>query len=374
MNTHDTQPVPVGTAAPLVLPAAPPALAAVPAPAPDGVPADVAGTVVHRSRATGIRWEAVNSLYYDCHVVSVAQLLPPRLLAAFLLVAGVPTIRVGWGGLYCRNQLDSEAARDVVLLDNFGVDKHLLPIDREIEGTIRNAVHEFGHCIVRVDSYYHEHFKEYFQREHRTNGHKVTVIDFDDTGYTGIDNVGVHTLVLRFERQLFVEAVRSNLYHVYEKHDTLYRLEVGDRARDRMAQGAVLAHELAAVAAFRADRAVLPDHLAAYREAVAGDLTRGGVRRYAQLANSYTTALTIERAYLALLEAHQRTTEPWSALPDQGMALMAKLAEAMKSWRMFKMLCRTEQSGRQVSDGALLSALSRVLVAEEATVQAGGRA
>jgi hypothetical protein len=328
------------------------------------------GAATHRSRVTGLRWTAVNSLPYDAHVVSLAQLLPDRLYAAFLLVAGAPTLRAGWGGLYCRSQLDSEAGRDVVLLDGLGVDKFYLPIDRDVEGTIRNAVYEYGHCVARVDGYYHEHATEYFQREHRIDGHKVTVIDFDDGSYTGIDNVGGDTTVLRFDRQLFVEAVRSNLYHVYDKHDTLYRLEVGARSRQRQTQGSVLAQEIATVTALRTDRAALPDQLGAFREAFARDLAQGGVRRYAQLANSAATALAVQRAYFAVQEAHGRTAEPWAALPDQGATLMDRLRDAAATWRMLRMLCRTEQTGRRVADQALVNALDEVLRAEDATVAA----
>jgi hypothetical protein len=333
----------------------------------------VRDVTTHRSTVTGMQWGAVESVYYDCHVVSLAQLLPSRLFAAFLLVAGAPTIRAGWGGLYCRNALDSEVARDVVLLDRFGVDKHHLPVDRDIEATIRAAVDEYGHCIARVDSYYHEHFQEYYLQEHRTNGHKITVIDFDDTSYTGIDNVGPRTLVLQFDRQLFTEAVRSNLFHVYEKHDTLYRLEAGARARYRLDDGTVLSHELAAVEAFLADRAALPDQVAAYRDAFGRDLERGGIRRYAQLANSYTTALMVERAYLALGEAHSRTREPWAMLADGGGELIGALGDAVKAWRLFKMLCRTVQTGRPASDESLVGALDRVVAAELATVAAAGQ-
>ncbi|GAA0679559.1 hypothetical protein GCM10010193_36460 [Kitasatospora atroaurantiaca] len=327
-----------------------------------------AGQISHESATTGLRWEAVESVYYDCHVVSLAQLLPSRLFAAFLLVAGAPRIQADWGGLTCRNLLDSEAARDVVLLREFGVEKHNLPVDGDIEATIRASVREHGHCIARVDSYYHEHFQEYYLQEHRTNGHKVTVIDFDQDTYTGIDNVGVRTLALTFDRRLFVESVRSNLFHVYEKHDTLYRLHVGAEAERRLADGAVLEREQRTVADFLADRARLATQIDAYREAFTRDLDEPGTRRYAQLANSYTTALMIERAYLALVEAHARTTEPWAVLPDRGERLIESLNDAIKAWRMFKMLCRTAQLGNEVKDTALLGALGRVVAAELATI------
>ncbi|MFC8450804.1 hypothetical protein [Kitasatospora sp. NPDC057223] len=329
-----------------------------------------AGQTDHQSETTGLRWEAVESVYYDCHVVSLAQLLPSRLFAAFLLVAGAPRIRSDWGGLTCRNLLDSEAARDVVLLQEFGVEKYHLPVDGDLEATIRASVREHGHCIARVDSYYHEHFQEYYLQEHRTNGHKVTVIDFDRDTYTGIDNVGVRTLALTFDRGLFVEAVRSNLFHVYEKHDTLYRLNVGDLARQRLADGTVAAREQRAMAGFLADRARLATEIDAYREEFTRDLAGPATRRYAQLANSYTTALMIERAYLALVEAHGRTTEPWEVLPDRGEHLVAALNEALKAWRMLKMLCRAAQLGNDIKDGALLGALGRVVAAEHASVAA----
>ncbi|NYT27613.1 MAG: hypothetical protein H0A76_06770 [Candidatus Thiodubiliella endoseptemdiera] len=40
-------------------------------------------------------------------------------------------------------------------------------------------------------------------QEHRTNGHKVVVIDWDDTHFYGIDNVGQFTLVLDFKKICF---------------------------------------------------------------------------------------------------------------------------------------------------------------------------
>ncbi|KQV15483.1 MULTISPECIES: hypothetical protein [unclassified Kitasatospora] len=329
-----------------------------------------AGQISHRSGVTGLEWEAVESVYYDCHVVSLAQLLPSRLFAAFLLVAGAPRIQADWGGLTCRNLLDSEAARDVVLLQEFGVEKYHLPVEGDLAATVEATVREHGHCIARVDSYYHEHFQEYYLQEHRTNGHKVTVIDFDPETWTGIDNVGTRTLALTFDRQLFVESVRSNLFHVYEKHDTLYRLNVGERALGLLQSGAVREREARAVDEFLADRARLAGEIEAYRQAFTDALAAGGIRRYAQFANSYTSALMTERAYLALIEAYSRCTEPWELLPDGGAGLMAALNEAVRAWRMLKMLCRTAQLGNEVKDTALLGALGRVVTAELATVGA----
>ncbi|MBC9716060.1 hypothetical protein H9Y04_26310 [Streptomyces sp. TRM66268-LWL] len=327
----------------------------------------------HVSAATGTTWDAVESLYYDCHVVSLAQLLPSRLFGAWLLAAGAPRITAGWGGLHCRNLLDSEAARDVVLFDEFGVRKHHLPIEGDTETTVRAAVRAYGHCIARVDSYYHEHFAEYYLTQHRTNGHKVTVIDFDESSYTGIDNVGIKTLVLRFERQLFLESIRSNLFHVYDKHDSLYRLEIGPDAQQRLADGTVLAREQVALAEFLAERIGIMLQLETYRESFTRDLAGGGIRAYAQLANSYHSALMIERAYLAVTEAHARSRPAWSLLPDEGTELVAALDRAIRGWRMFKMLCKAAQDGNAVGEKALLGALDRVLDAERDTAAAAGR-
>ncbi|MEU3495162.1 hypothetical protein ABZ747_16940 [Kitasatospora cineracea] len=331
---------------------------------------DAPGVTRHRSTATGLDWEAVDSLYYDCHVVSLTQLLPPRLLAAFLLVAGAPVLRAEWGGLSCRNLLDSEGARDDLLLGEWGVEKHHLPVHGDIEATLRAAVREHGHCVARVDSYYHEHFPEYYLRQHRTNGHKVTVVDYDEDSCTGIDNVGVRSLVLRFDRKLFVESIRSNLVHVYDKHDSLYRLEVGPDAELRLADGTVAARERAAVAALLADRDGLDAELARYRADFAADLTGPAIRRHAQLDNTYHTALMVERAYLALAQAHLRTTEPWAGLPGGGAPFLAGLDRATKGWRMLKMLCRNALDGGTATDTALLAALDRTREAERAATAA----
>lgn len=323
-------------------------------------------TTGHTSRASGLHWQPVDTVYYDCHVVSLAQLLPEAMLGAFLITTGAPRLSVNWGGLSCRNLLDSEPARDVVLLDEFGVEKHHLPIDGDVEATVRGSVTEHGHAVARVDSYYHEHFSEYYLSEHRTNGHKVTVIDFDDEAYYGIDNVGIQTLVLRFDRQLFLESMRSNMFHVYDKHDSLYRLEVGEEARRRMCDGVVRARETAALEEFLTGRADVVDVTTKYADAFAADLRGTQIRRYAQLANSYHTALMIERAYTAVLEGHLRSTESWGMFPDQGAEFALRLRQAGRAWTLFKMLCRAAQLGSGASDVVLDNALNRVVDAERA--------
>lgn len=337
------------------------------------VTADVPGLTTHRSAVTGRHWDAVDSLYYDCHVVSLTQLLPPRLLAAFLLVAGAPRIRADWGSVSCRNLLDSESARDDLLMGEWGVEKYHRPVEGDIEATLRDTVRDHGHCIARVDSYYHEHFAEYYLTEHRTNGHKVTVVDFDDTSYTGIDNVGVRTLFLRFDRELFIESIRSNLVHVYDKHDSLYRLRIGGAAQRALADGTVLRREEDTVAALLAERRTIGAELDAYREAFASALADPGIRRHAQLNNSYHAALVIERAHLAVTEAHMRTREPWERrLADGGEAYIAGLHRAVKGWRNLKMLCRAALTGGTVSDRSLLAAFDRMRDAELAVPTGAG--
>jgi hypothetical protein len=325
---------------------------------------DIPGVTAYQSGVTGRHWNAVESVYYDCHVVSLTQILPPRLLAAFLLVAGAPTLRSEWGGLSCRNLLDGEAARDALLMGEWGLEKYHLPVEGDIEATLRAGVRDFGHCIARVDSYYHEHFDEYYLREHRTNGHKVTVVDYDETSYIGIDNVGVRTLVLRFDRDLFIEAIRSNLIHVYDKHDSLYRLHLGERTQLALADGTLRRRERDAVDALIADRRVLPHHLSQYREAFVSALTAPGQRAHAQLNNTYHSALMIERAYLAVMEAYRRTSEPWTGLAGDGEPFIEGLAAAAKGWRTLKMLCRTALSGGAVADRTLVAAFDRMYTAE----------
>jgi hypothetical protein len=325
---------------------------------------DVPGVTAYQSGVTGRHWNAVESVYYDCHVVSLTQLLPPRLLAAFLLVAGAPTLRSEWGGLSCRNLLDGEAARDALLMGEWGLEKYHLPVEGDFEAALRAGVRDHGHCIARVDSYYHEHFNEYYLREHRTNGHKVTVVDYDETSYIGIDNVGVRTLVLRFDRDLFIEAIRSNLFHVYDKHDSLYRLHLGERAQIALADGTVRRRERDAVDALLANRRALPQHLSQYRDAFMSALTASGQRSHAQLNNTYHSALMIERAYLAVTEAYRRTGEPWTGLAGDGEPFIEALAVAAKNWRALKMLCRTALSGGAVSDRTLVAAFDRMYTAE----------
>ena len=71
----------------------------------------------HFSQVTGLVWSAHNTVYYDCHVVSLAQILPRDVYYSWLTMAALPAIEHRWNGVSCRNKLDSEHARDVVLFD-----------------------------------------------------------------------------------------------------------------------------------------------------------------------------------------------------------------------------------------------------------------
>ncbi|MEI2778376.1 MAG: hypothetical protein V9G19_20880 [Tetrasphaera sp.] len=325
----------------------------------------------HLSTRTGRRWEAVDSVYYDCHVVSLAQLLPPELFGSFLAVTARPVIDAAWGGLRCRSILDSEAARDVVLMDRWGVWKSQVPVRDDVASALRDAVRTHGYCIARVDSYYHEHFEEYYLREHRTNGHKVTIIDYDDDSYTGIDNVGVKNLVLRFDRRLFEHAIRSNLVHVYEKPDTLYHLNLGQDTRAALASGRVDRDTESAVAAYLRDQVDLPATLQRYRQCLERDLAGSAgagldVDGYAQLRNSYTAALLIERSETAMIQASRFAPTAWERTLGDPTRLVAAVERAAKAWQLFKLLCNSGLSRRAVRVPSVFTALDRVIAAEAA--------
>lgn len=323
----------------------------------------------HLSRLTGRRWQVVDSVYYDCHVVSLAQLLPAQLFGSFLAVTARPVVDAAWGGLRCRSILDSEAARDVVLMDRWGVWKSQVPVHDDIASALRATVRTHGYCIARVDSYYHEHFEEYYLREHRTNGHKVTVIDYDDDAYIGIDNVGVKNLVLRFDRRLFEHAIRSNLVHVYEKPDTLYTLHLGQDARTALSGGRVDHDTEIAVAAYLRDQIDLPAKLRRYRACVESDLAGSStagldVDGYAQVRNSYTGALLIERSEIAMIQASRFAPTAWERTLGDPATFIAAMERATKAWQLFKLLCSSGLSRQAIRVPSMLTALDRIIAAE----------
>lgn len=320
----------------------------------------------YKSKQTSKVWNINNSIYYDCHIVTVAQILPLYLYQGFLTICSIPKIRNDWQGLVCRNLLDSESKRDVVLLDKLGVSKHLVPINRDIEGRIKNTIKKAGYCIVRVDSYYHEHFTEYYMQEHRTNGHKVVVIDWDDTHFYGIDNVGQFTLVLDFKKDLFLEAIYSNLFHVYEKEDTLYYLELEESYEKKTSEKILERLVEESLDAFINERLKITARMDCFFKEFSYDMMNGtDIRKYAQAKNSYTSAFFIETSYMVLIETFSTFKNIWLKLNPNSEKFIDSLEQTIKSWRMLKMLCKTYESSKNIDSSQLITALKRVVEDEK---------
>lgn len=319
---------------------------------------------LHESRITGKTWRTLNSVYYDCHVVSLAQILPKELYYPWLTLTALPFIESQWRGLSCRNALDSEHKRDEVLFDQMGLSKQLVPITGDLEQQIQSTVEAQEYCICRVDSYYHEHFDEFYLKEHRTNGHKVTVIDWDDEYYYGIDNLGIKTLVMAFRRDWFIESVRSNLFHVYEKEDTFYYLPENSIASAMTQLSNHKTRVTNAIAHWVTHRVENADAFNTYSSQFSEDLETGMPRVYAQVHNSYTTALMIETAYTAILESWIYDPTPWQEVLPSAQDVFEALSTCVKAWRMFKMQCRSRDIGATVSDKQLLTILNQVVEKE----------
>ena len=320
----------------------------------------------HTSAVTGRTWHAFHSVYYDCHVVSLGQVAPRDVFYDWLTICASPHIEAQWGGISCRNKLDSEPARDVVLLNQMGVVKHHVPIVGDIAANVEATIRRQGYCVTRVDSFYHAHFEEFYRKQHRTNGHKVVVIDWDGENYYGIDNVGVKTLVMDFAKDWFIESIRSNLFHVYEKEDTFYHFDAESlrAAEANTALRAALVGE--AVSAWHAHRAAHLDAFDVFARAFAHDIELGEPRGYAQQHNSYTSALMIETAYTALHEAWSHNSASLSAIAADPKAALAALKGALQAWRMFKMLLKARESGQAIPVSQLLNVLGQLLERERA--------
>lgn len=325
----------------------------------------------YKSKQTSKMWDINNSIYYDCHIVTAAQVLPLEFYRAFLTICSVPKISNNWEGLSCRNLLDSEAERDVILLDKLGVDKYLVPITGNIESRIKDTIKKIGYCIVRVDSYYHEHFKEFYMQVHRTNGHKVAVIDWDDTHFYGIDNVGQFTLVLDFKKELFLEAAYSNLFHVYEKEDTLYYLDLGNRYEKEISEKTPEKLVEESLKTFINERMEIPSILDHFFQKFSKDMTDGtDIRKYAQAKNSYTSAFFIETSYMALTETFPTFKDIWLKLDSNSGEFIHSFEQVIKSWRMFKMLCKAYETSKNIEPDQLITTLKRGVEDEKEAVLA----
>lgn len=320
----------------------------------------------HTSGITGRRWDAFTSVYYDCHVVSLGQVAPRALFYDWLLICALPSIEEQWSGVSCRNILDSEPARDLVLLDQMGVVKRQVPIRGDITATMEATVRAQGYCIARVDSYYHAHFEEFFKKQHRTNGHKVTVVDWVDENYYGIDNVGIKTLVMDFKKDWFMESIRSNLFHVYEKEDTFYHFDA--QSLEAAVANAPRRAELvgAAVSRWYAHRRANIDAIPAYAARFEREIEAPEPRGYAQQHNSYTSALMIETAYTAVHEAWSHDQTSLSAIARDSTASLAALKGVIQAWRMFKLLLKGRESGQPIPAAQLVKVLGQLVDRERA--------
>ncbi len=296
-------------------------------------------------------WPIYSGVYYDCHVVSIPQVLGATLFRQWLTIVACPSIRLGWHGLYCRQLLDSEASRDQVLFDLFGVKKQAVAITGDPTQTIEESVQQHGYLICRVDSYYHPHFHNDYKKNH-SPGHKVTVIDFDDDAFTIIDNNGTNTAVLTLPREDMIDSVLSNLYYAYEKEDTFYRLLPPDAK-----QQASLAPEIdnmlqKTLEDFVHNRLQLQSGLAQLRAAFLDTLNAAPRERcYGWIRHIYKTALTIEFCYSALLESSPAVSAHWDKVLEGDSSLaLSKLKDASIGWKYLKMLCKSAETEGQPSD------------------------
>lgn len=308
---------------------------------------------VYTAAQTGREWPIYTGVYYDCHVVSIPQVLSPQLFHEWLTIVASPTIRRGWQGMYCRQLLDSEQARDKVLFGTFGVRKTFVDVLRDPTHTIEDSVRRHGYLICRVDSYYHPHFRNDFRQNH-SPGHKVTVVDFDDEGFTILDNNGTHTTVLVLPRADMIDSVLANLYYAYDKEDTFYRLNLpasGEAARLRVTIDEALRTSLDAFVdnrqiAVPAVKDLSLAFLPVLREAEP-------LRAYGALRHTYKTALTVEFCYNALLEASGTVREHWKHTVgcEPGPVLEA-MKNASTGWKYLKMLCKSAETEGRPADYA----------------------
>jgi hypothetical protein len=318
------------------------------------------------SKVTGRQWDALNSLYFDCHMTSIAQILPTTLYYSFINVSAPIYLSNNWGGLAWSNGFDSEIDRDVILYDEMGVDKYFVPVNGDIVKNIEETIANVGYCITRVDSYYHEYFEEYYMKVHRTNGHKVTLIDFDEEFFYGIDNLGPKTLILKFRRDLFLEAIYSNIYNVYEKKDTLYYLILGPRYEELERSGKISMMVIDSISKYLNHRLELDSILDTFEEEFISEfLGNNELRSLAKAKNSYTSAYLIETSYGLLYESMEFDYTPWNIhLEDVGL-FMEKYNNALKEWRMFKMLVKAFEKSGNISKEQVVSVLKRVVLAEK---------
>jgi hypothetical protein len=303
---------------------------------------------VYRSGQTGRLWHIHTGVYYDCHVVSIPQVLSVEMFHEWLTIVACPTVKSGWNGLYCRQLLDSEVLRDKVLFGTFGVKKTHIDISGDPTRIIESEVRKNGYLICRVDSYYHPHFQKDYHQNH-SPGHKVTVIDFDEDTFSILDNNGTFTTVLKLPRAELIDSVLSNLYYAYDKEDTFYRLDLpSPEERGRLRFGIEKALE-GTFTGFVQNRSQIEPGLTALRAAFLPALESAEqMRSYTWIRHVYKTALTTEFCYNALLEASPVVMRHWERIAQgDGRAALVAMREASTGWRYLKVLCKAAETENQ---------------------------
>jgi len=301
-------------------------------------------TETYTARQTGRKWPIYTGVYYDCHVVSIPQVLGPKLFQEWMAIVSTPTIKSGWQGMYCRQRLDSEIARDEVLFGTFGVKKTFVDISGALTETIEANVKKHGYLICRVDSYYHPHFHNDYKTNH-SPGHKVTVIDFDADTFTILDNNGTHTTVLTLDRAEMIDSVLSNLYYAYDKEDTFYRFDPPDAEEAERLRPGIDKEIRRTLDGFVKNRADVAPGVAAL-QVFFPEILRNGepLRAYSALRHVYKTALTVEFCYNALRETRPTVQSHWDALlPGDQEAIFKALSDAATGWKFLKMQCKTAE-------------------------------
>jgi hypothetical protein len=317
------------------------------------------------SKQTGKEFLLKNTLYYDCHITSLAHILNNDTYYEFLTISSIPKIEFLFHGLYCRTILDSELKRDNLLFDEFNIKKTFINHYGEIENIIKYAIKTYGYCVARVDSFYHEFFKEFYLKEHRTNGHKITVIDWDDEYFYGIDNVGYGIKLLKFKINYFLESIYSNIIHVYDKDDSLYVLAENKKNNQQIENLIKQSIEI-----FLKEKLSSYDIYKKYYSEFVKNIEESLIepRQYSQIHNSYSTALQIKNAYEGIIESYfnsDKIKNIWSEIlinPDEFIVLLNK---SKKLFDSFKMQCRIYESSKNISKKSLSQSLKNIVDLEK---------
>ena len=299
----------------------------------------------YKSSATGQEWTIYRGVYYDCHVVSIPQVLGKKLFHEWMTIVAAPTVCQGWQGMYCRQKLDSEIERDKILLDLFGVTKTLVNIDGDPRSIIEQQILKNGYLICRVDSYYHPHFHNDYRQNH-SPGHKVTVIDFNNDTFTLIDNNGMHSSILTLDRDEMIDSVLSNLYYSYDKEDTFYHLYAPSKDKALRLRSGINEAIEKTMQKFIYSRVDVLNGVHSLSEQFPDALRHTPeIRAYSWLRHVYKTALTVEFCYNALLETRLEVLHLWKKnLHCSSDCMFDALGNASTAWKHLKMQCKIAES------------------------------